>query len=51
MKAEQSVTAKDMELVKKMKLFGEKAGIAYQIKDDLLDYEKTSIIGKPQKLI
>ena len=42
-------TAKDMELVKKMKLFGEKAGIAYQIKDDLLDYEKTSIIGKPSK--
>ena len=42
-------TAKDMGLVKKMKLFGEKAGIAYQIKDDLLDYEKTSIIGKPSK--
>ena len=42
-------TAKDIELVKKMKLFGEKAGIAYQIKDDLLDYEKTSIIGKPSK--
>mgnify|MGYP001183069307 CR=1 FL=1 len=42
-------TAKDMELVKKMKLFGEKAGVAYQIKDDLLDYEKTSIIGKPSK--
>ena len=42
-------TAKDMEIVKKMKLFGEKAGIAYQIKDDLLDYEKTSIIGKPSK--
>ena len=27
--------------------FGELMGIAFQIKDDLFDYEKTNIIGKP----
>ena len=30
----------------KMKLFGEKVGIAFQIKDDLFDYGKEDI-GKP----
>ena len=30
-----------------MRLFGEKAGIAFQIKDDLFDYIQNSIIGKP----
>ena len=35
------------EVVGKMRLFGEKAGIAFQIKDDLFDYEKHSLIGKP----
>lgn len=31
-----------------MHKFGEMIGIAFQIKDDLLDYEKTSLIGKPK---
>ena len=30
-----------------MKKFGEYLGIAYQIKDDLFDYQKSSKIGKP----
>ena len=33
--------------IKKMRIFGEKAGIAFQIKDDLLDYTQNLIIGKP----
>ena len=43
-------TTQNVEFIKKMRLFGEKSGIAFQIKDDLLDYEKTSIIGKPSKI-
>ena len=35
------------DVVEKMQLFGEKAGIAFQIKDDLFDYTQNSIIGKP----
>ncbi len=35
------------EVVRKMKEFGENAGIAFQIKDDLFDYQKTGILGKP----
>jgi len=35
------------ELLSKMKLFGEYAGIAFQIKDDLFDYQKKNLIGKP----
>lgn len=35
------------EVVEKMRLFGEKAGIAFQIKDDLFDYTQSSFIGKP----
>ncbi|MBA2407207.1 MAG: polyprenyl synthetase family protein [Chitinophagales bacterium] len=35
------------ELVAKMKLFGEKIGIAFQIKDDLLDYSLDNT-GKPK---
>ena len=31
-----------------MKEFGMKIGIAFQIKDDLFDYEKTSLTGKPK---
>ena len=30
-----------------MRLFGEKAGIAFQIKDDLFDYTHSPLIGKP----
>ncbi len=36
----------DVELSKRMKLFGEKVGMAFQIKDDLFDYG-TQKIGKP----
>jgi len=39
-------TTKDADITAKMKLFGEKAGIAFQIKDDLFDYGKEDI-GKP----
>ena len=43
--AESSKASK--EDVEKMRLFGEKAGIAFQIKDDLFDYTQNPIIGKP----
>jgi octaprenyl-diphosphate synthase len=39
-------SSKDKEITEKMKLFGEKVGIAFQIKDDLFDYGKEDI-GKP----
>jgi len=39
-------TSKDEEVTAKMKVFGEKVGIAFQIKDDLFDYG-TDDIGKP----
>jgi len=35
------------DVVEQMRLFGEKAGIAFQIKDDLFDYTQNPIIGKP----
>lgn len=35
------------EQVKLMHAFGTAVGIAFQIKDDLLDYEKTGVTGKP----
>lgn len=37
----------DAEHTEKMRLFGEKTGMAFQIKDDLFDYEKTNSTGKP----
>jgi octaprenyl-diphosphate synthase len=37
----------DIELINKMKLFGSHIGIAFQIKDDLLDYQTKGITGKP----
>ena len=37
----------DKNTVETMRLFGEKAGIAFQIKDDLFDYTKSTFIGKP----
>ena len=37
----------DQDKIKKLKLFGEKVGIAFQIKDDLFDYTQNSLIGKP----
>jgi octaprenyl-diphosphate synthase len=39
-------TSNDEEITEKMRLFGEKVGIAFQIKDDLFDYG-TEKIGKP----
>jgi octaprenyl-diphosphate synthase len=36
----------DVEIVEKMRLFGEKVGIAFQIKDDLFDFG-TDDVGKP----
>jgi len=35
------------ETVKKMQKFGELLGLAFQIKDDLLDYQINSLTGKP----
>jgi octaprenyl-diphosphate synthase len=37
----------DKETVDKMHKFGELTGIAFQIKDDLFDYQKTQKTGKP----
>ncbi len=39
-------TTQDPEICKQMQLFGEKTGIAFQIKDDLFDYG-TAKVGKP----
>ncbi|MFZ4548263.1 MAG: polyprenyl synthetase family protein, partial [Bacteroidales bacterium] len=39
--------ASDPETIEKMRLFGEYVGIAFQIKDDLFDYEKNLATGKP----
>jgi len=41
-----SVT-KDAEVIERMRLFGEYAGIAFQIKDDLFDFKKSNLLGKP----
>ncbi len=35
------------EKIEKMRQFGENLGMAFQIRDDLLDYEKTNLSGKP----
>ncbi len=37
----------DKETISRMKAFGEKVGIAFQIKDDLFDYERSNKTGKP----
>lgn len=42
-----SVTT-DPEIIQKMKNFGLFLGIAFQIKDDLFDYEKGAVTGKPK---
>ena len=34
--------------VEKMRLFGEKVGLAFQIKDDIFDFKKAGDIGKPK---
>ena len=40
-------TTENADTVQIMKEFGENIGIAFQIKDDLLDYENTGLTGKP----
>jgi len=40
-------TSDDDALAEKMRLFGEYTGIAFQIKDDLFDYELANETGKP----
>lgn len=42
-----STTTKDDAVIQQVKLMGEKIGIAFQIKDDLFDYEEAEI-GKPR---
>lgn len=42
-----STTTEDADDIERMRLFGEKIGIAFQIKDDLFDYGKADI-GKPR---
>jgi octaprenyl-diphosphate synthase len=37
----------DKSVTRQMKLFGEKVGMAFQIKDDLFDYQKANNTGKP----
>lgn len=37
----------DQDLADKMREFGEKVGMAFQIKDDLFDYQKANNTGKP----
>ncbi len=39
--------SQDEEVISRMKSFGENAGIAFQIKDDLFDYDRNGKIGKP----
>ena len=39
--------SKNEEQIQKMWEFGEAIGIAFQIKDDLFDYQKQGLIGKP----
>jgi octaprenyl-diphosphate synthase len=37
----------DKSVTRQMKFFGEKVGMAFQIKDDLFDYQKANNTGKP----
>jgi len=39
-----------LETIEKMRLFGEFTGIAFQIKDDLFDYEAGNATGKPSAI-
>ena len=39
--------SQDNELTEKFRIFGEKVGMAFQIKDDLFDYQQKGFIGKP----
>jgi octaprenyl-diphosphate synthase len=42
-----SSAAAGKEIIEKFRLFGEYVGIAFQIKDDLFDYETGKVTGKP----
>jgi octaprenyl-diphosphate synthase len=42
-----SSVTNDKETISKLREYGEHAGIAFQIKDDIFDYQKKGIIGKP----
>lgn len=42
-----TTTTRDAEMIQSVKTMGEKIGIAFQIKDDLFDYEEAEI-GKPR---
>jgi octaprenyl-diphosphate synthase len=42
-----SVTTEEA-IISKMRIFGENLGIAFQIKDDLFDYESMTFAGKPK---
>ncbi|GAP69765.1 geranylgeranyl pyrophosphate synthase [Bacteroidales bacterium 6E] len=42
-----SSTTSDPEIIEKMYRIGQDAGIAFQIKDDIFDYQDKGIIGKP----
>ncbi len=41
-----SVTS-DNQIIEKMYLIGQDAGVAFQIKDDIFDYQEKGLIGKP----
>ncbi|HNS18383.1 MAG TPA: polyprenyl synthetase family protein [Bacteroidales bacterium] len=43
-------THSDPLYIRKMHSFGENVGIAFQIKDDLFDYEPNNLVGKPNGL-
>jgi octaprenyl-diphosphate synthase len=40
-------TSTDAHLIERARQFGEKIGMAFQVKDDLFDYETSEMIGKP----
>jgi len=40
-------STRDDSVAKKLHSFGEKVGMAFQIKDDLFDYQRKGVIGKP----
>ncbi len=45
-----SSSGSDMETIEKMRLFGEYVGIAFQVKDDLFDYDSGNNTGKPHAI-
>ncbi len=42
-----SSVSNDQEKINSLKLYAEHAGLAFQIKDDIFDYQKKGLIGKP----